>query len=162
MLAAIVARGETVALVHARAGGEAPPGELERELVELFAAGLGPVLERAALEQALARHRGELAAAARFLRSPPRRRRRCAHAAARTARPAAARQRRAGLTARELEVLALLAEGATNRAIGQRLAISEGTVKYHVKNILRKLHARSRADAVSRHLRAARPSGAGR
>jgi len=61
------------------------------------------------------------------------------------------------LTAREREVLVLLAEGRTNRAIAERLRISEGTVKYHVKNVLRKLRARSRADAVARHLRAPAP-----
>ena len=62
------------------------------------------------------------------------------------------------LTARELEVLRLLARGQTNLAIARALVVREGTVKYHVKNILRKLGATSRADAVSRYARA----GAGR
>jgi LuxR family transcriptional regulator, regulator of acetate metabolism len=57
------------------------------------------------------------------------------------------------LTAREGEVIGLLARGMTNMAIARALVISEGTVKYHVKNILRKLQATSRADAVAKYLR---------
>ena len=57
------------------------------------------------------------------------------------------------LTRRELDVLRLLADGATNRAIADALVISGGTVKFHVNSILRKLHAANRAEAVSRYLR---------
>ena len=57
------------------------------------------------------------------------------------------------LTRRELEVLRLLADGHTNRAIADALVISGGTVKFHVNSILRKLHAANRAEAVSRYLR---------
>lgn len=57
------------------------------------------------------------------------------------------------LTARELEVLALMATGATNARIGQQLVISDGTVKSHVKRILRKLRAGNRAEAIARYLR---------
>jgi DNA-binding CsgD family transcriptional regulator len=53
------------------------------------------------------------------------------------------------LTARELEVLALLAEGASNKLIGRRLGISAHTAKYHVASLLEKLDAVSRADAVA-------------
>ena len=56
------------------------------------------------------------------------------------------------LTRRELDVLRLLAEGATNRAIADALVISSGTVKFHVNSILRKLHAANRAEAVARYL----------
>ena len=42
----------------------------------------------------------------------------------------------------------------TNMAIAEALVMREGTVKYHVKNILRKLGATSRADAVARYARA--------
>ena len=52
------------------------------------------------------------------------------------------------LTARESEVLGLLAQGCSNREIGSRLFISETTAKFHVGNILRKLGASSRAEAV--------------
>lgn len=56
------------------------------------------------------------------------------------------------LTRREVEVLRLMAGGDTNGRIARRLVISEGTVKSHVKHILRKLGAANRAEAVSRWL----------
>jgi len=52
------------------------------------------------------------------------------------------------VTARELEVLKLVAQGLNNRQIGTRLFISENTVKNHVRNILEKLQLHSRMDAV--------------
>ena len=52
------------------------------------------------------------------------------------------------LTPREREVLGLLAEGRSNRGIAEGLGISEGTVKAHVKAILRKLGAESRVAAA--------------
>ena len=54
------------------------------------------------------------------------------------------------LTARELEVLALLAEGITNREIGDRLFVSLGTVKRHTHNIYSKLGVNSRTQAIVR------------
>lgn len=51
-------------------------------------------------------------------------------------------------TPRELEVLQLLAEGLTNRAIAKQLDISEHTVKFHVNAILSKFGAQSRTEAV--------------
>ena len=57
------------------------------------------------------------------------------------------------LTRRELEVLRLMVRGETNAGIAKDLVVSEGTVKFHVKNILRKLHASNRAEATSRYLR---------
>jgi DNA-binding CsgD family transcriptional regulator len=57
------------------------------------------------------------------------------------------------LTRRELDVLRLLADGKANKAIAEALVISDGTVKFHVNSILRKLHAANRAEAVSRYLR---------
>jgi DNA-binding CsgD family transcriptional regulator len=56
------------------------------------------------------------------------------------------------LTSRELDVLRLMATGDTNARIATRLVISEGTVKSHVKHILRKLNAANRAEAVCRWL----------
>jgi DNA-binding NarL/FixJ family response regulator len=57
------------------------------------------------------------------------------------------------LTARESEVLQLLAEGLTNRALGERLGISEHTAKFHVNAILGKLAARSRGEAIAQAAR---------
>jgi len=54
-----------------------------------------------------------------------------------------------GLTGRELEVLELVAEGATNRAIGQSLYISERTAAVHVSSILRKLGVENRVQAAA-------------
>ena len=53
------------------------------------------------------------------------------------------------LTPRELEVLALLAEGASNKTIAQRLAISVHTAKFHVGSVIDKLDAVGRTDAVA-------------
>ena len=52
-------------------------------------------------------------------------------------------------TAREIEVLQLISDGLVNREIGVRLYLSEETVKIHVRHLLAKLQARSRAHAVA-------------
>lgn len=52
------------------------------------------------------------------------------------------------LTEREREVLALLAQGMTNREIGQQLSLAEKTVKHYVTSVLQKLHVRSRVEAA--------------
>jgi DNA-binding CsgD family transcriptional regulator len=54
------------------------------------------------------------------------------------------------LTPREVEVLAALAEGMTNKAIARRLDISLHTVKFHVESLFRKLGARTRTEAVAK------------
>lgn len=57
------------------------------------------------------------------------------------------------LTPRENEVLHLVAEGFTNKAIGQQLAISDHTVKFHINAIMSKLAVQSRTEAVVRATR---------
>jgi DNA-binding NarL/FixJ family response regulator len=57
------------------------------------------------------------------------------------------------LTARELEVLKLLAEGASNKMIARALAVSVHTAKFHVASILEKLDATGRTDAVAHAIR---------
>jgi DNA-binding NarL/FixJ family response regulator len=52
-------------------------------------------------------------------------------------------------TMREVEVLQLISDGLVNREIGTRLFLSEETVKSHVRHLLAKLQARSRAHAVA-------------
>ncbi len=54
------------------------------------------------------------------------------------------------LTPREMDVLRLLAQGLSNRKIGERLTVNERTVKYHVAAILSKLEAANRTEAVMR------------
>src|SRR6266536_6602030 len=56
-------------------------------------------------------------------------------------------------TPREMEVLALLAEGASNKAIARKLDISVHTAKFHVASILEKLDATGRTDAVAHAVR---------
>jgi two-component system nitrate/nitrite response regulator NarL len=58
-----------------------------------------------------------------------------------------------GLTAREREVLALLAQGLSNKTIARRLQVSIHTVKFHVNSILSKLDADSRTQAVTSAVR---------
>jgi DNA-binding NarL/FixJ family response regulator len=62
-------------------------------------------------------------------------------------------QREGTLTQRELEVLQQIAEGSSDRTIGEALHISEHTVRSHIKNLYRKLGVSSRAHAVAKALR---------
>ena len=59
----------------------------------------------------------------------------------------------AALTKREFEVLALMAEGASNKAIARRLGISVHTAKFHVGSLIDKLDASGRTDAVAHAVR---------
>jgi DNA-binding NarL/FixJ family response regulator len=58
------------------------------------------------------------------------------------------------LTQREVELLRLVAEGMSNKAIAQMLSISENTIKYHMRNILQKLGVQNRTEAVTQAIRA--------
>ncbi len=53
------------------------------------------------------------------------------------------------LTPREFDVLALIAEGASNKAIARKLGISVHTVKFHIASLLDKLDAEGRTEAVA-------------
>ncbi len=57
------------------------------------------------------------------------------------------------LTPREVEILAMIGEGASNKAVARRLGISAHTVKFHLEAVFRKLGAATRAEAVARGLR---------
>jgi DNA-binding CsgD family transcriptional regulator len=100
--------------------------QLRWSLAELQRLGARPVAARAAR---LLRERG-----ARDLRMGPR---------------ASTRQNVAGLTARELEVLKLLADGMRNAQIAERLVLSPKTVAHHVSAILRKLGTSTRTEAAT-------------
>ena len=58
------------------------------------------------------------------------------------------------LTRRERELLRLVADGMSNKAIAQQLSVSENTVKYHMKNILQKMGAQNRTEAVTQAVKA--------
>ena len=59
-----------------------------------------------------------------------------------------ARQAQLGITARELEILQLIAAGHSNREIGEKLYVSENTVKTHAASVFEKLSAKRRTQAV--------------
>jgi DNA-binding NarL/FixJ family response regulator len=64
-----------------------------------------------------------------------------------------AEQMTEALTAREMDVIEMLAEGLSNKMIAHRLSISDHTAKFHVNSILAKLHAGTRTKAVTRAIR---------
>ena len=63
------------------------------------------------------------------------------------------RMMRSDLTARELQILELLAQGSTNKQIAGTLTISDNTVRHHVNNIMEKLQVSDRTEAVATALR---------
>jgi len=57
------------------------------------------------------------------------------------------------LTHREIELLRLMANGMSNKAIAEKLCVSENTVKYHLKNMMQKLGVQNRTEAVAHAIR---------
>jgi DNA-binding NarL/FixJ family response regulator len=57
------------------------------------------------------------------------------------------------LTQREIELLQLIVDGLSNKAIAEKLSLSENTVKYHLKNILQKLGVQNRTEAATHAIR---------
>jgi LuxR family transcriptional regulator, regulator of acetate metabolism len=162
LAAPVVLEGRVIAFLHGdRRDG--PLTEADRDGLQRFAAAFADVFERAVLRRRLRVQRQELRQVASW-------------ADARTSElsdgaidlaverdaPAADEPVRAQggdaalrdlLTRRELDVLEHMVRGETNADIARALVVSEGTVKFHVKNILRKFHAANRAEATSRYLR---------
>jgi len=62
------------------------------------------------------------------------------------------------LSAREMEILAILAEGLSNKEIGARLRISSATVRTHLMHVYEKLHVRCRTEAAGKYLRQLHPA----
>jgi DNA-binding CsgD family transcriptional regulator len=153
-VAALAVGNTTIGLLHADAmhSGRTVDG-LDGEVVGRYAEELAGVFERAVLRHTLELHRAELSAAVHWMSTRLGRLEDAAGLVSPRATGGDARLIET-LTARELDVLRLLARGHTNLAIATALVVREGTVKYHVKNILRKLGATSRADAVARFVRA--------
>ena len=125
-----------------------------RDLLTLFAEGMGYVLQRAELAERIALLRDALNEPGLSCRGTAPRRDKA------DARPATGHTRTPAvidrgdrienpLTRRERDIMELVARGDTNTQIARRLVLSEGTVKWHMKNILRKLGAPNRAAAVS-------------
>jgi DNA-binding CsgD family transcriptional regulator/GAF domain-containing protein len=153
VVAAIALEGKTVGLLHAERSTGPPLDDLDVELAALYADGLGLAFERAVLREKLQRQRRQLGSAARWINGQSLRLSNGETPRGADAATGDHTELAEVLTPRELEVLRLIARGLSNRAIASALVLGEGTVKYHVKNILRKLQARSRTEAVSRYMR---------
>ena len=116
--------------------------------VEALAAGAAAILPRTARADEILRPSRPPARVLRSCRvrwSP-----RCSRQMPRQDAPPSGDDAGARLTPRELEVLAAMADGASNKAIARRLGISFHTAKFHVAAILAKLDADSRTEAVTR------------
>lgn len=161
--APVVCQEGALGLIHADGGlsGE-PVTEFDRDRLWAFAEGFGYAVERCVLANRL---RAQSDCVVALVRSAEASVSELSTAeiqlgAGALAHPAAAphvgRDDRfdAELTRRELEVLAMVAEGETNARIAQRLVVSQDTVKTHVKHILRKLGVHNRSQAVSRYFKA--------
>jgi LuxR family transcriptional regulator, regulator of acetate metabolism len=161
LAAPVVLEGRVIGFLHG--DGDRPLTDDDRDGLQRFAAAFADIFERAVLRRRLRIQRQELRQVASW-------------ADARTSElsdgaidlaverdaPAADEPVRVQggdaalrdlLTRRELDVLEHMVRGETNADIARALVVSEGTVKFHVKNILRKLHASNRAEATSRYLR---------
>jgi LuxR family transcriptional regulator, regulator of acetate metabolism len=160
---------KVIGVIHADRGPNEPLDVLERDVLWEFATGLSQAYESASLRRTLRAEREQmrqflewLNARSGVLSDAPvtlaPRLQAPLPAAEPVPGPAPAQGRDdrvvfAGLlTRRELEVLRLLAEGSTNKAIADALVLSTATVKFHVNSVLRKLHVANRAEAVSRYL----------
>ena len=155
--APIVCHEQCVGLVYADGSTLT---ECDRDALGAFAVGLGYALERCVLLGRMRNHAERLLTLMRSTEASVTElgRYEFAPGAPPPRSPAATVQNGNGLhgllTRRELEVVAMLAEGETNARIAQRLVVSEDTVKSHVKHILRKLGVHNRSQAVSRYFQA--------
>jgi DNA-binding CsgD family transcriptional regulator len=169
--APLVVGANVIGVLHADRGRDQDLDVLDRDVLWEFASALAQAYESASLRRALRHEReqmrsfldwlgarsGELTDAPIRLATVARTPR--VSSSALTEPPLASSRRddrtvfEGLLTRRELDVLRLLADGCSNRAIAEALVISDGTVKFHVNRILRKLRVANRAQAVSRYLR---------
>lgn len=178
VVAPVVVGTSVIALLHADSpSGVRPLRDVDRDLLRMFADGVGLIYERAKLAERVQEQRRQVAdacvaamASLATIDTGPQLQQ--VVSAARVApqrqlgmsnrdRPHEVREPRESsrlsrLTAREREVLALLASGATNAQLADRLTVAESTVKSHVKHILHKLAAGNRAAAIACYLRETR------
>jgi DNA-binding CsgD family transcriptional regulator len=166
-IAPVLVEGRVVGFLHGdRLADAAPCGEVELDALWSFARGFALVFERAILRRRLRVQREEMRRVASWADARTSELSDAAMdlgtdrvpgegdgVAVRGGPAEAAPALRDLLTRREIDVLELMVQGGTNGTIARTLVVSEGTVKFHVKNILRKLHAANRAEATSRYLR---------
>jgi ATP/maltotriose-dependent transcriptional regulator MalT len=165
----IISDGRAIGFLHAdRIGQPEQVTAEDRDTIWSFAEQFGLIYQRAVLVERLVAQRTQLHEAfvaaetvVEELRESELQLARTPHRTAEVAsagalfRPEESRLA-ALLTRRELEVMELITSGATNVRIGEQLVISEGTVKSHVKHILRKLRVGNRSEAVARYLQLVR------
>ncbi|MEV4421129.1 helix-turn-helix transcriptional regulator [Patulibacter sp. NPDC049589] len=158
--APIAASGTVVAFLHADHDSDARCDAIDRDLLWMFAEGFAHLFERAALTESMRHQRDEVRA---VLADVDAAMAAMTETELRLARPGLAdddpvepepstpeRARRlAALTPREHEVLAMIASGARNAEIARALAISDPTVKTHVRRVLAKLGVRNRTQAIA-------------
>lgn len=166
--APIMPQGEVIGFMHADCYGQCRhTDELDRDVLAMFTEGLGYALQRTMLLERLESLRSQVDGLAGGITSAVDD---CIEKQMEIGETFTEGEERVGLrpplipfqsetnsihnvTPRERDVLRLMAAGETNARIASRLVISDSTVKSHIKNILRKLNASNRAEAVSRYLR---------
>ena len=166
--APVTVAGHAIAIIHA----DRPSGvdEVDRAILAAFAEGLAMALDRCALTDRIRFHEARMRELFRTgvglvdtlvedtvnftTPAPLGEQTRATHGDPRERGPAAGAGTLSLLTPREIEVLEMIASGATNVAIGEALYITEVTVKSHVQHILRKLRVANRAEAAGRYMRA--------
>lgn len=158
----LVSRGKAIGLIHAdRAGGEDRLDSDDRDRLDAFATFFALIYEQAVLRERISAQRTRLAASfdatdaqlERIEKVEAGLRKRRPDGPAPHSRQLVADASPAGfpaiLTVREREILSHIATGATNNQIARTLVIAEGTVKSHVKHILKKLCVPTRAAAAA-------------
>lgn len=172
--APIMPDGRIIGLLHADCyNSRRHVDEEDMAVLWLFAEGFGYAFQRTALSERLRAARNEIQRMARDIANSADELctsqtvlgRRQVHDEKAAAAPVAASLAADSgietlLSRREIEVVSLMAQGKSNGSIATHLVISEGTVKTHVKHILRKLKASNRAEAVFRYMRMAAVHGA--
>lgn len=151
-----------------------PVDELDRDILGVFAEDFGRIYERIVLIERMRTQRSQVRAAFEFAENTMASLQGAEIELARVSEdrtpsadgetletPAAPAMIDELLTPREAEVLTMMVRGASNAMIAERLIIKEGTVKSHVKHILRKLDAVNRAEAISRYMGRARGDSGG-
>jgi LuxR family transcriptional regulator, regulator of acetate metabolism len=158
--APVLLEGRVAGLLHGDRGRTGVPvTALDRDALWTFAQEFAAVFERAVLRRRLRTQREEMRQVASWADARTSELNDRAISLAPEREPAAERVGDSDselsrlLTRREIDVLELMVKGETNAGIARALVVAEGTVKFHVKNILRKLQASNRAEATSRYLR---------
>ncbi|MGQ0629452.1 MAG: response regulator transcription factor [Sporichthyaceae bacterium] len=163
VIAPIAPAGKVIGLLHGDHGPDGPRCDgTDRDVLARFAQGFGHLYERTALLESMRVQQQHLRDLLAVLDSTTERLTESAIelTAALGAEPVpppapgpgALDARLAALTARERQVLELVAGGARNAEIAERLLLAEGTVKTHVKHILAKLGASNRSQVIAHYL----------